>query len=595
MIALKVLFAVLLLCGCGLGPGLVIVRRFRGWWPLERLCAAVGLSLLVIYLAAAVIYGVGWSRWACYVVSGVCLVLLAVGARDLYGMLRSVRVRRALLWFGLLEVWCLAALATIRNYGGGGWGGDWLEHYQRCLFFLNGLPSNTLFLDLYSLPARPPMMNLLGAFVMTQAGTDFEVYQVVFLVLNSLIFLPCALLASYLARGGGRRVGLAAILFALNPMFIENVTYPWTKLLGAFYTVLAVWVYLRAIRKNDSGRLVLAAAFLATGVLVHYSAAVFLLVLGAHYFLFAFRKRRRKWRETMLGAATGAVILATWLGWSIHAYGWKATFTSNTAVSSASAFSGWGNVAKIGSNVLHTVLPHPLFSVPQRAELLRQSGAAGYWRDYSFMIYQTNAILAMGCVGGILVLALLAARLARKGIDRELRWFWLTFVAGGFLVGIAVVGEKDYYGLAHLCLQPMIFIGVTFLALNLPSLRLAVLGLWAVGTAFDFAVGILLHLSVENLTLRQILMQDNLMVVQLDKLPINFSAQENLRSKIVNDLRFWGDRPVVFFQVALAAGCVLMLGWILTLARTRRAPAPSGAGEGPTDTTSGSAAATPGA
>lgn len=584
----------LLLCCCGLGPGLLIVRRFRGWWPLERLCAAVGLSLFVIYLAASVIYGLGWSRWACYGVSGACLLLVAVGARDLYGMLRSVRVRRALLWLGLLGAWCLAGLALIRHYSGGDWEGDWLEHYQRVRFFMGEFPADRLFLEIYELPARPPMMNLLGAFVMAQAGTEFQVYQVVFCLLNSLIFLPCVLLAAMLARRGGQRVALAAVLFALNPMFIQNVTYPWTKLLGGFYVVLAVWIYLRALRKDDSGRMVLAVGCLAAGTLVHYSVAVLGVVLAAHYFVLAFRKRRRKWRELMLGAATGVVILATWLGWSLHAYGWRSTFGSNTTVTDVSRLSAWDNVKRTGNNVLHSLLPHPIVGAPAREELFKQTSPWGYWRDYAFMIYQTNAVLAMGSVGGIVVLAMLIRRLWKKGADRDQRRFWLMFAVLGFVLGVVVVGKVDYYGLAHLCLQPAVLIGVTFLAVNLPSLRLVVLVVWAVAAAFDFAVGVLLHLSMENVTVQQFLIQGNQFLVDLDKVPINAIAKGNLGFKLVNGLGFWGDRPAAFFQLALAAGGAVMLGWIVRWAWATRV-ARRGGGESPTGTTSGSAAASPGA
>jgi len=212
MIALKVAYAAVLLACCSLGPGLAVVRRFRGWWPLERLCAAVAFSLFILYLAGSAFFGLGWGSRAYDVFSIFCLVLLAVCARDLYAMLASRRVRKALLWLALLSAWSLAALTVIRHYSGGGWGGDWLEHFQRCLFFLGKFPLDVKLIGVYALPARPPLMNVLGAFVMAQVGTEFQVFQVTFLLLNALIFLPCALLASTFARRGGRRIALAAHL-----------------------------------------------------------------------------------------------------------------------------------------------------------------------------------------------------------------------------------------------------------------------------------------------------------------------------------------------------------------------------------------------
>jgi hypothetical protein len=577
VIAFKVFYAALLLACCSLGPGLLIVRRFRGWWPLERLCAAVAVSLFVVYVAGSVIFGLGWGSWAHHVVSMICLLLLAICARDLYAMFASVRLRRALLWFGVLVVWCLAAVWTIRHYSGGGWQGDWLEHYQRCEFFLHQHPLRYKFINIYFLPARPPMMNVLGAFVMAQVGAEFEVFQAVFLLLNALIFLPCALLASSLVRRGGRRVALAAALFALNPMFLQNVTYTWTKLLGGFYALLAVWFYLRALRKDDTVRLLLAVALLAMGVLVHYSAAVYVVVLAVHYLVFALRRRRRKWLELLAGAATMLVVSATWLGWSIPVYGWSTTFASNTAVTTASRFSAWGNVAKIASNVVHTLIPHPFFDVPSLPPLVTPDYPLAFWRDYTFLIYQTNVIFAMGAAGGLLIAGMFLAKMLRKGTPRAPRVFWLTFVVLTLIGGLAVVGEKDYFGLAHLCLQPLVLLGATFLAVNLPALPLVGRCVVALGAAVDFTVGVLLHLTIENITIEQMYEQGGQIVVPLHKLPIYYVAQESLKFKLSNTLTFLGDKPFSFFQLALSVGCVLMVAGMVRAFRKPFAPAPPAA------------------
>ncbi len=593
VIAVKAFAAALLLVCCGLGPGLLVVRRLRGWWPLERLCAAVGISLFVVYLAASAIYGLGWPPQAQYGVTAICLVLLATSARDLYAMLANVRARRALLWYGVLVAWCLVGLSIIRHYSGGGWHGDWLEHFQRCLFFHYRQPLHEKFIGIYELPARPPLMNLLGAFVMAQVGTEFAVYQVVFLLLNSLIFLPCALLASSLARRGGRHVALVAVLFALNPMFVQNVTYSWTKLLGGFYAMLGVCFYLRALRKGDTLRLVLAVGFLAAGVLVHYSAAVYVLALAAHYLVFAVWTRRHKWRELLLGGATGATIMATWLAWSIQAYGWRATFASNTAVTSAGQFTALGNVEKVGSNLFHSLLPHPLFRIAAKEVLLDPRDALSYWRDYTFLIYQTNIIIAMGSIGGILIVGMLVASMLRKDTPGPQRKFWLTFALLSLVGGVAVVGEKDYFGLAHICLQPAVLLGVTFLAVSLPSLRLVGRCVLAIGAAFDFAVGVLLQLSMENTTVQDIVVQHGRMIIALDALPLNKVGQSNLALKIVNNLEFWGDSPASLFQLVLAVGCLVMLGWVIMAGLRKPLVGASGGGQAPTDTTSGSAATTP--
>jgi hypothetical protein len=584
VIALKAVYVVVLLACCSLGPGLLIVRRLRGWWPLERLCAAVAFSLFIVYLAGSVFYGLGWGSWAYHLFSGICLVLLAVCARDLYAMFASRRVRRAMLWLTLLSAWSLATLTVIRHYSGGGWMGDWLEHFQRCLFFLRQFPGDVKFILRYDLPARPPLMNVVGAYVLAQVGVDFPAFQVTFLLLNALIFLPCALLASSMARRGARRVALAAMLFALNPMFIQNVTYTWTKLLGGFYALLATWVYLRALRKDDTSRLLVAVALLAMGVLVHYSAAVYLVALAVHYLVFAFRRRRRKWLELPAAAAVMAAVMATWLSWSIAVYGWQKTFASNTAVTTARQFSAWGNAEKIASNLIHTVVPHFFYRIAATDVLLVKDHPLTYWRDFTFLIYQTNVLFAMGSVGGIVIAGLFLARMLRKDTAKAQRGFWLTFVILTLVGGVAVVGEKDYFGLAHLCLQPFVLLGATFLAVNLPALPLVARCLVAVGATFDFAVGILLNLWVEHITERPELQGDQL-IAALEKLPLNTPAKNSLGTKIINGILFWGDHPMSFFYLALSVMCVLMAARMIWGFRKRAGPARLAAGGPPRGTT----------
>lgn len=214
-------------------------------------------------------------------------------------------------------------------------------------------------------------------------------------------------------------------------------------------------------------------------------------------------------------------------------------------------------------------------------------------RDYTFLIYQTNVVLAMGSIGGIVVLAMLIRRLWGKGADRDQRRFWWTFVLGGFVAGVAVVGEKDYYGLAHLCLQPVVLMGVTFLAANLPPLPSAARCVLAAGAAVDFAVGVLLQLSIENITVQHLRIQDDHTYVSLNDLPVTKAAMDSLYTKFTCSLSFWGDNPALFLQLALVVGCVVMLWRVLMAGRRRPGRVDPGGGRGPKGTTSGSAAATP--
>ena len=104
-----------------LGPGLLITRRLA-WRPLERLCAAVGFSALLLYLAQFTVFVLnaptGWSY---------AIILFAMGATwitrfDLGAIWRCRASRQAMIVWCTVTLWTLLLQATIRHFGGGGWG-----------------------------------------------------------------------------------------------------------------------------------------------------------------------------------------------------------------------------------------------------------------------------------------------------------------------------------------------------------------------------------------------------------------------------------------------------------------------------------------
>ena len=496
MPGLRILLLFALLPLCAFAPGFFFVRKFR-WSPLEKLCGSVGLSLVLLYLASFAIYGAGLGPWAFWGASAACVFLAAAARRDAARLLAIAQVRTTLLAYGFLLVWTLAFLGVIRLYSGAGWAGDWVEHFQRSLFFLDHLPRDVSFLNVYPLPARPPLMNLLGAFSLANAGDRFEVFQIAFAFLNLLAFLPCCLLMPALT-GRRRRILPLAGLFALNPMFMENATYAWTKLFTVFYVALAMALYLAGLRKRDRRRIVAAFVALAAGMLAHYSAGPYLVFLAAHYMVYVFRSRPRRWSELAAISLLCGALLATWFGWSVAVYGTRATFASNTSIQPTDG-SGHG-IAKIAGNLADTLAPHPLRN-DASLDFLTQPNALGWWRDYFFLIYQTNLIVAMGIAGGLAAAGLLAWTWRRKRGWRagpEAR-FWLMLIPFCLALGIAVAGERDTFGQAHLTLQPLVLLGVTLVAGSLAVLPRAAAYLVVAGCALDFGLGIVLQARVEKL------------------------------------------------------------------------------------------------
>jgi hypothetical protein len=479
MIALQVLAAVLILGISSIAPGFFFVRRLR-WSPLEKLNASIALSLILVYCASFAIYMLHLDRRLHWLITIASLILGALAFRDLVRLLRAVR--SALLAFAFLLAWCLVILLLIRHYSGGAWAYDWVEHFHRTIFFLDQLPPETKFAS-YHVAARPPFMNLVGAFVLAHTGARFEIYSVVFVFLSVVVLFPCVLLMRLIGRA--RPLFLAA-LFACNPFFVENVTYTWTKLLAAFYVLFGVWLYLAGSRKDDARRTIAAFLSLTAGVLVHYSAGPYLVAISLHYGVRVLREKR--WKEAITGAAIALALIFTWFGWSIAAYGTTATFKTNTSVTDFRA-QGKSPAEKITANVIDTILPRALLTNTLPDDY-KQESFPGAVRDYTFLLFQPNLIFAMGLIGGPLVV-LLALRRVRSG-------FWWFFLAFTILVGIAVHGAPERTGVAHVTLQPIVLLGLTFLAANFRLFPRALRWIVLLGCLADASLGVLLQTWLQS-------------------------------------------------------------------------------------------------
>ena len=480
----------LLLVSC-FAPGFLAVRRLR-WSGMEKLCGAVALSLVMLWLAEWGIYIAAWPAGHS-VLAGVCVLAALVGARDAWRLFAGARVSRALAGFGLLLVWTLVVSAVIRNYSGAIWGGDWLEHFQRTLFFLHHFAKDTPIYGGYLLPARPPMMNVLAAYFLALTGDRFEIFQLVFTFLNLLVFLPCCMMARALGPVRRARVWPLVVLFAMSPMVMENATYTWTKLLTAFYVLFALWLYLAARRKRDSLRMTATFVALAAGLLVHYSAGPYVVFFALHYLLFEFRNRPARWKELAAIAVLSGGLLATWFGWSIATYGVTPTLASNSSVTSAQGLPG-SNLAKIVGNVMDSIVPRILY-MPGAMHTFDQPYQPGMVRDNFFLLYQTNLVFSMGLIGGPLVVWGVLLLLRKQGDERA---FWLMLIGFSLAIGLAVVGERDTFGVAHLTLIPVELVGLAWLAGRFATRRGLALALVA-GCALDFGFGVFLQARVEHL------------------------------------------------------------------------------------------------
>ena len=520
--------------------------------PAEKLLAGAALSLLGVFLFFWAVYLCALPNALLWVLPLASLAGLIAQRRALAELWRDADARAVLVGQLLVSGWCVGWMATIASYSGGGWAGDWFEHWERAKFFLERWPLDRKFLVTYPLAARPPLANVVTGAFLGFTRADYAHYQLVTALLSSLAFLPAALLAR--RWGGPRAIAVLTVLFLVSPLFVQNATFAWTKLPAAFFALAAVYFFLRA-QDRESKPALLFAAFLAAALLAHYSAGPYAVALAGAWLGFGWARRREaaRWRATGVAALVGALVLVTWFGWAFAHFGAQETFLSNSSATSRDVHSG-NQLVKIALNLRDTLVPHFLRSFD--ASLIEQRSAWGWWRDWFFQCYQINLPLAFGSVAWLAVLRELF-RAGRTAAPRA-RAFWLWFVIVVVGLGVATHGARDHWGLTHICLQGLVLLGLAFLAARWATLcrpwRLALVA----GAAVDFALGIALQFAVQSYAC------DRWFAAGRDPNDTLRSYSEpafmNLAGKIQNQLDFFTDvfNPPPALVLALLA-VILML------------------------------------
>ena len=489
----------LLLClaaftGLILGLGLPWVATWRVA-PAERLCAAALAGVVALYLFALADYGLNLPPWARLLVPLAALAGAGLRWRAAAAVLRAPDARRLFGAWLLVAGWTLGFLALVRNYSGGCWALDWADHYSRALLFLHHQPVHTPLFGGDQLPARPPLANAATAVLLGLTRSDYAFFQIFTALLGTLAFLPVWLFAGAFARNARRAQAVVTVLFMLNPSVLENSSFAWTKLPTVAFALAGLYFFLPARAAGSGRRLAAAFAFLAAGVLVHYSAGPYVVAVVAAYFWCRRRHWRRTafWRDTVLSALPAALLLATWFGWAWIAFGPRGTLLSNTSVVETTAHSWAGFMHEKDLNLLHTLIPH--FLRPVDYGFIAQASRPGWLRDWFFLLYQVNLPWMLGSAGGMTLLWLLGSGWRGAGAGRA---FWAWFIGCTIVLGTAAYGGIDAWGVGHLCLQGLVGLGLALLAARFNGLPRWWQGLLAFGWSIDAVLGIGLQFYLEH-------------------------------------------------------------------------------------------------
>jgi hypothetical protein len=281
----------------------------------------------------------------------------------------------------------------------------------------------------------------------------------------------------------------------------------------------------------------------------------------------------------------------TWFGYAVLAAGPRAAFGTSTTALAFRESSPRESSLRIAKNIIYSFVPHP-FHLPRqkfeemlgydrvhtfngemrtsKAEETRPTNRLGYLRDYLLSIYGPTFTFALGSVGGLLALWLVFHMAAARHRPPDWRFGW-TFAIVTALIGLAAHPSLEEFGVAQICGQPLILLGLGFLAsryLLLPRL-LRYAGL--AGYALDFVPAGFIHVTME---------MENPKVTRIGSLfqvntDLSIWAWFNARAKYWMSAHFLGD---YFHPMSLGIQIVVLAFFAAVWWRAARAAAREGSG-----------------
>lgn len=524
-----------------------------------------------------------------------------------------------LITWGGLAVWIIGMQSSIVVYGGASWFGDWHEHYERAIFFLDQLPSNTKFLEdlenWWVLAARGPAFNASAALLMGVFGRDFWVYQTLATVLNTFPVVAMALLIRDMARMRQLSALLwSFVLFGIAPFAVQQEIFTWTKFFALGFILGGIHLYRYASIQNRPWLVGLSFGAFTAGILAHYLVLIFALFFSFHLVYSAFKKHWG-WRVVIYPAMACSLFLATWFVYLIATFGLQATLTANSTFgdeyarqSTPAGIEPPARSKVFVGNIITTILPyswrHGLKGMGHAPRVLQFDPRAGRqftpspkelnrkteW--FADLTNNPNSLLgALGWAGGagvliVIVLSIRQRRKERRDVPGEGHpaddipksepgWiFWLIFFVLGIPLNILTHSTISPHGIAHINLLPFICLTAILLLRWLRDLPLYCKGLLTGVFLIESGLTTAALVALQERPVPLVLKVGGKVVADA-KVGLNYIYVNNYALKLHENAVFLSDRlgdltePMSLIATVIAIGLlVLPLIWS-SLGRTR--------------------------
>lgn len=424
-------------------PGRALLS-FVKWHSDEKFAGSFGVSFFLFYLIGFSGYIFKQQAFQFNVVFLIPIILISI----IILLIKSAVTRQELFQLGAFFC-CFIIVVFFQTflpiYSGGLWSFDWWEHYQRSIFYLDKLPLSTHF-GPYLLTARPPVFNVVSFFFQSFIGRDFWQFQIISTLLNVTLLLPCYLLVKQFSQKKSAFLfAFVTLFFLLNPSFIIETTFTWSKAITASYVLLGLYCYLRFFITTTASYLFFTALFLGIGQLTHYSATPYIIIIFSHLLFKTVTTISVPWKK--LGIFTGIFFLTicSWYLWAIANFGLHETFFGNTTFQQ-----NYSTVQQLLYKEINmtskTLLP--LLSPGYMHYINTQSSLWVKIYDGTFAIYATT-------VPGQITMALcFVLFFMRKKIKRHTS-FLLYFCLVGIMLGIIVTPGIWPTGIAQATMLPI--------------------------------------------------------------------------------------------------------------------------------------------